>query len=212
MCVCVFVCNEEVFSRGPEGGKRWVHGTSFTKLALKSFQWKQNILAQKQIHNGALSEHAEIDLRLWGLYIKTKVEFQFILKNMMHFNVMDNARFLRYTKIHFKWIKDLNDIYKQIHKITELYFCIYLYNVLYGANFSKLGNSAFIRKKIDVFSYTQIKKMSNLNDKRPPKQSENTYNRLEKILLHKWLIVFINKCIETYKWIWIRQKTQNWSC
>lgn len=42
-----------------------------------------------------------------------------------------------------------------------------------------------------------------------PKQSENTHNRLEEILLHKKLIAFI-KMHTNLQIVRIRQKTQNW--
>lgn len=76
-----------------------------------------------------------------------------------------------------------------------------------GANFSKLVNSAPI-KKSDVFSYIKTKKWI-FEWQKAPKQSENTHNRLEKILLHKKLIAFI-KMHTNLQIVRIRQKTQNW--
>lgn len=76
-----------------------------------------------------------------------------------------------------------------------------------GAYFSKLVNSAPI-KKSDVFSYIKTKKWI-FEWQKAPKQSENTHNRLEKILLHKKLIAFI-KMHTNLQIVRIRQKTQNW--
>lgn len=45
---------------------------------------------------------------------KNQSGFQFRLENVMHFNMMDNARFLSQIidKMHFKWIRDLNEMYE----------------------------------------------------------------------------------------------------
>lgn len=154
LCVhmCLWVCvhvsvsvavMKKLFKR--KGWEKDEYRELLCKLASKVIPIKIKYIGTENRH---IMEHIRA-YRNWFRTMRTLyknkggISVQIGKYEILHFNVMDNARFLRsYTKIHFQWIR-VREAYISKYIKNRLHFYIHLYNILDGANFSKLGNSIY---------------------------------------------------------------------